>query len=73
MHYATRYKERIRFLESKIKDYYMVNYHAKQAVGIDPGMCCVPVMEGAEESLCIMEPDGMKQIINELPLWDCGV
>lgn len=72
MHYATKYKRRIHFLEQKIRDYYMANYEAKKAVGIDPGICCVTVLYGDEERLCIMDVINMKKIIESLPLWDCG-
>lgn len=73
-HYATIYKERIWFLEKMIKKYYMANYHARSDItfgGI--GICAVSVMEGNEERLIINDVEGLKQIINELPLYDCGV
>ena len=73
MHYATRYKKRIRFLEEYIKKYYMANYEAKEVIGINPGVCGVSVLYGPEERLLTMDAKGMKQIIKDLPLWDCGV
>ena len=67
------YEKRIWFLEKAIKKYYMANYEAKKSIGINPGICGVSVLEGNEESLTILDPDIMKSIIDDLPLWDCGV
>lgn len=72
MHYAARYKKRILFLEQKIRDYYMANYEAKKAIGLNPGVCCITVLYGDEESLITLDIDGMRKIIEGLPLLDCG-
>lgn len=69
----SNYEKRIWFLEKKIKDYYVVNYRAKVSIGINPGICCVSVLEGNEKSLTIPDAETMKSIIDDLPLWDCGV
>lgn len=67
------YEKRIWFLERKIKDYYMANYKAKESVGIHQGVCSVTTLEGNEECLTDHNVDTMKSIIDDLPLWDCGV
>jgi hypothetical protein len=69
MHYVARYKKRILFLEQKIRDYYMANYEAKRAIDLNPG---VTVLYGDEESLITLDIDGMRKIIEGLPLLDCG-
>ena len=73
MHYAKRYKERIRLLEKKIEKYYLAIYHAKELAGINPGICGVAEICGNEERPVIKDAKGLKQIINDLPLIDCGV
>lgn len=73
MHYAKRYKNRIWFLEQRIREYYMANYIAKESVGINPGICCVSSLRGNEERLVIRDAETMREIIEELPLMDCGI
>ncbi|HDZ25760.1 hypothetical protein LCGC14_1353320 [marine sediment metagenome] len=69
----SNYEKRIWFLEKKVKDYYMANYEAKKSIGINPGICCVSVLVSDEESLIVHDAETMKSIIDDLPLWDCGV
>ena len=68
-------KKRIRFLEEQIRVYYMANYRAKQQIaGIGGiGVCGVSVMEGNEEVMSVNSVEGLKDVINSLPLNDCGV
>jgi hypothetical protein len=73
MHYSKKYKERIRFLEKKIRKYYLANYRAKELAGINPGICGVATICGNEERPVIKDAKGLKQIIDDLPLMDCGV
>jgi len=73
MHYATRYKKRIWFLEQKISEYYLANYEAKKSVGINPGICGVSDLSGNEERLIVSDVESMRRIIKNLPLMDCGV
>lgn len=72
VHYAARLKKRIRFLEECIRDYYMVNYRAKEAIGEDPGICLVTILERREDPLVPPNFEMTKRIIKDLPLWDCG-
>lgn len=72
MHYAQIYQERIAFLERKIRDYYMANWDAKAAIGGKLGVCGIATLEGNEESMAVTDVEGLKSIINDLPLWDCG-
>ncbi len=73
MHYATRLKKRIDFLEAMITKYYLANYNAKESVGINPGVMGVTEMCGHEECITLSDAESMKEIIDSLPLWDCGV
>lgn len=69
------HRKRIWFLERHIKEYYMANWHAKENINPELtglGVCGISVMEGNEESVCINDVEGLKQIINDLPLHDCG-
>ncbi len=76
-HYATRYKDRIRFLEKMIREYYMAIYNAQEAIRGDgelvgSGVCGITSMETCEEAGTIHDVKGLKQLINEMPLHDCG-
>ena len=68
-------KKRIMFLEEQIRVYYMANYRAKQQIAgiVGIGICAVSCMEGNEEMPQVDDVEGLKFIINSLPLNDCGV
>lgn len=69
------YERRILFLEQHVREYYMANWHAKKNINPNMtglGVCGVSVMEGNEESVCVNDVEGLKEIINDLPLNDCG-
>ena len=66
--------KRIRFLEEQIRIYYIANYNAKKHITglVGPGVCAISIMEGNEEVPQVYDVEGLKEIINDLPLHDCG-
>ena len=74
-HYATRYKERIHFLEKTIAAYYHDIRNAKESAGIPLGVDCIESYDlcGKEERLNMsVNAKELKKIIECLPEWDCG-
>ncbi len=66
-------KERIEFLEGMIRKYYRANYEIKKMAGIPVGVyCCGNNLQGNEEYMTQRDVEGLKNMINNLPLWDCG-
>lgn len=73
MHYAKAYKRRIKFLEDYVSKYYFAIRDAKQRAGIRLGISGISSLRGNEETPGTMNPKELRDIIERLPEYDCGV
>lgn len=73
-----QYSKRVLFLEKIVTEYYMANFRAQEAIRGDgelvgSSVCGLATMEGEEEIITVHDAKGLKAIINNLPLNDCGI